>query len=56
MKSIQNNKFSGNNGLTKAFYESFWDGFEEFFIVSVAETTNKDIWSILQRQTIAKLR
>ena len=35
------NKSSGNDGLTKEFYEGFWDEIKELFIVSVTEVKNK---------------
>ena len=52
---MQNNKSPGNDGLTKEFYESFWDDLKEIFVNSVRET--KEIWhlSTSQRQAIVKL-
>ena len=49
MKNMQNNKSPGNNGLTKEFYESFWDEIKELLIASIAEAKNKGELSISQR-------
>ena len=55
MKNMQNNKSPGNDGLTKKFYNGFWDGIIELLIASVTETKNRVELSILQRQVIIKL-
>ena len=38
LKSMQNDKSLGNDGLTKEFYEKFWNELIEIFIDSVSET------------------
>ena len=48
---MQNNKSSGNDGLTKEFYETFW---EDFFFNSIEEANEKQQLSS-QRQTVIKL-
>ena len=35
MKSMKNNKTPGNNGLTKEFYEIFWDELKTSLMESV---------------------
>ena len=55
MKNIKNNKSSGNDGLTKEFYEGFWDKIKELLITSVTEAKSKGELSSSQRQTIIKL-
>ena len=54
LKSIQNNKSRGNDGLTKKFYEDFWDKMKELFITSLTEAKYKGEISISQRQAIIK--
>ena len=43
LKSKQNDKSPGNNGLTKEIYETFWNELKGSFIYSVSETKNKGI-------------
>ena len=38
LKSMQNDQSLGNDGLTKEFYEKFWNELIEIFIDSVSET------------------
>ena len=54
MKNMQMNK-SRNDGLSREFYERFWDEIKKLFIASVTETKNKCELSISQRQAIIKL-
>ena len=35
LKCIPNNKSAGNGGLTKEFYETFWDKLKDSFINSI---------------------
>ena len=37
LKIIQNDKSPGNDGLTKEFYETFWNALKESFVDSVLE-------------------
>ena len=55
LKSMQNDKSPGNNGLTKEFYETFWIELKEIFVDSVSEAKEKGILSTSQRQAIIKL-
>ena len=32
LRSMQNDKCPGNDGLTKEFYETFWDNLKEIFV------------------------
>ena len=51
---MQNNK-SGNDGLTKEFYDGFWGEIKELFITSGTEAKRKGELSISRRQEIIKL-
>ena len=53
---MQNDKSPGSNGLTKEFYETFWNELKENFIDSVSETKEKGHLSISQRQVIIRLK
>ena len=55
MKSIKNNKTPGNNGLTKEFYETFWDELKTPLMESVNQAFHTKILSISQRQAVIKL-
>ena len=54
MKNMQNSKSPGNDGLTKEFYEGFWDKIKEFLITSATEAKHGGELSISQRQAIIK--
>ena len=41
MKNMQNNKSPGNDGLTKEFYEGFWEEMKELLIASAAEAKHR---------------
>ena len=55
LRSMQNDKSSGNSGLTKEFYETFWDELKEIFVNSVREAKEIEHLSTFQRQAIIKL-
>ena len=55
MKNIQKNKSPGNDGLTKEFYEAFWDEIKELLIASATEAKHRGGLSIPQRQAINEL-
>ena len=38
---MQSDKSQGNNGLTKEFYEFFWNKLKEIFVDSVSEAIRK---------------
>ena len=52
---MQNGKSLGNDGLTKDFYETFWDGLKEIFVDSVRESEEIGHLSASQRQAIIRL-
>ena len=52
---MQNKIHPGNDGLTRACYEGFWDEIKEFLIASVKEAKIRGDLSISQRQAIIKL-
>ena len=47
---MQDNKSPGNDGLTKQFYEGFWDEIKELLITSVTEAKSRSELSISQRK------
>ena len=49
------NKTSGNDGLTKEFYENFWNGLKTPLMESINRALYTKILSILQRQDAIKL-
>ena len=55
LKIKQNSKPPGNDGLTKEFYETFWNELKEIFVNSVLETKEKWHLRVFQRQAIIKL-
>ena len=44
-----------NGGLTKKFYETFWDELKTSFMESLDQAFNMKILSISQRQAVIKL-
>ena len=55
MKSMTNNKTPGNDGLTKEFFETFWDEVKTPLVESVNQAFHTEILSISQRQAVIKL-
>ena len=41
LKSMQNNKTPGNDGLTEEFYETFWNEIKHVFLDSLKQTKEK---------------
>ena len=41
LKSMQNNKTPGNDGLTKEFYETFWNEIKHVFLKSLKQAKEK---------------
>ena len=41
LRSMQNDKSPGSNGLTKENYETYWNELKDSFIYSVSETKKK---------------
>ena len=52
---MQSDKSPGNDGLTKAFYEIFWNELKEIFEDFVSEAKEKGYLSTSQRQDIIRL-
>ena len=50
-----NRKSSGHDGLTKEFYEYFWDDLKFYFINSLKQSKIEGNLSISQRQAVIKL-
>ena len=55
MKSMENDKSPGNDGLTKEFYVTFWDDIKATFVSSLKQAKERKELSISQRQAIIKL-
>ena len=55
LKSIPNNKTSGNDGRSKEFYETFWEDIRDVFINSLKQAKIEGSLSISQRQAVIKL-
>ena len=53
--SFENNKSSGNDGLTKEFYCTFWDDIKDTFMKSLKESKKLKYLCTLQWQVIIKL-
>ena len=51
---MSNKKPPGNDGLSKEFFETFWEDRKYVFINSLKEATIKGSLSISQRQAITK--
>ena len=52
---MQNIKAPGNDGLTKEFYETFWNEIKYVFLKSLKQAKEKGQLSISQRQAVIKL-
>ena len=50
-----NDKFPGNDGLTKEFYETFWNELKKIFVDSLTKNKEKKHLSISERQAIIRL-
>ena len=55
LKSMPNGKSPGNDGLTKGFYERFWNDLKFYFINSLKQSKIDSNLSISQRQAVIKL-
>ena len=55
MKSMENDKSPGNDGLTKEFYVTFWNDIKATFISSLKQAKERKELSISQMQAIIKL-
>ena len=55
LRSMQNAKSPGNDGLTKECHETFWDDLKEIFVNSLRDAKDIGHLSTSQRQAIIKL-
>ena len=55
LKTMQNNKSPGNDGLTKKLYETFWNEIKHPFMNSIMEGREKKKLSTSKRQAVIKL-
>ena len=55
LKSMPYGKSPGHDGLTKEFYEHFWDDLKFYFINSLKQSKIEGSLSISQRQAVIKL-
>ena len=55
LKSVENNKSPGNNGLSKEFYECFCDEFKKTFLASVHRAPLNHELSSSQKQAVIKI-
>ena len=55
LKSMQNNKTPVNDGLTKEFYDAFWNKIKYVFLKSLKQAKEKGQLSISQRQAVIEL-
>ena len=55
LKSMENDKLPGNDGLSKEFYETFWTDIKTFFISSIKKSKEIKELCPSQRQAVIKL-
>ena len=55
LKSFSNYKSSGNDSLTKEFYETFWSKLKKTFMNSISQTKISKKLITSQRQAVIKL-
>ena len=55
LKSMPNNKTPGNNGLSKEFYEAFWNELKDPLLKSFYHVKTCKKFSTSQRQAVIKL-
>ena len=55
LKSIDNNKSPGNDGLSKELYECFWDEFKKLFLASIHKAFLNQELSTSQNQAVIKM-
>ena len=52
---MENNKPPGNDGLSKEFYECFWDEIKKPFLVSIHKAFLNQELSTSQKQAVIKM-
>ena len=55
MKTFSNNKSPGNDGLTKVFYEIFWEELRQPFMNSLNQAKVSKTLVTSQREAVIKL-
>ena len=55
LQSMENNKSPGNDGLTKEFYEAFWDDIKKPLLLTMKRAYQVNQLSVSQRQAVIKL-
>ena len=55
LKSMKNNKSPGNDGLSKEFYECFWDEIKNPFLASIDRAFLNQELSSSQKQAVIKM-
>ena len=54
LKNMPNNKSSGNDGLTKEFYETFWEDLKKLLCASITKAFHRGELSHSQKQALIK--
>ena len=55
LKNMSNNKSPGNDGLTKEFYETFWEDLKKPLCASITKAFHRGELSHSQKQAVIKL-
>ena len=55
MKSMENDKARGNDGISKEFYECSWDEIKKQFLASIQKTVLNQEISTSQKQAVIKI-
>ena len=55
LKSMESNRSSRNDGLSKEFYECFWDEIKKPFLASIYKTFLNQEWRTSQKQAVIKM-
>ena len=54
-KSMENNKSPGSDGLSKEFYECFWDEIKKLFLASIHKAFLSHELNSSQKQAVIKM-